>query len=93
VENSSEVAGDRALAMALFYSGVGMLIAAFFLSRSYCVLLFLFWGWAAGLHNGSIRRGAPADLDALPAMGMRWAGIAIATIPAFYLMVRVLLIT
>jgi O-antigen ligase len=92
VQNLSAVADDRLFATALFYSGVGILVTAFFLSRSYSVLLFLFWGWCAGVHNGALRRGIGIPAMELPTFGSWWAGTAIVSIPVLYVLVRILLI-
>jgi putative inorganic carbon (HCO3(-)) transporter len=88
----AEVADDRLFATALFYSGIGILVTAFFLSRSYSVLMFLFWGWCAGLNNGALRRGVGIPAVELARAGKRWAGTAVMSIPAFYVLVRLLLI-
>jgi O-antigen ligase len=90
--NAVEIADDRRFATALLYSGIGILVTAFFLSRSYSVLLFLFWGWCAGVHNGALRRGIGIPAMELPTFGSWWAGTAIVSIPVLYVLVRILLI-
>lgn len=89
---AADIVDDRRFATALLYSGIGVLVTAFFLSRSYSVLMFLFWGWCAGVYNGALSRGAGIPAIQLSASGKRWAGTALMSIPAFYLLVRVLLI-
>jgi hypothetical protein len=80
------------LGLTLFFTSVGVLVCAFFLSRSYSLLFFLYWGLCAGMYNA-----ARARLPAMAAVGTQefgktWAMAAIGSIPAFYVLVRVLLV-
>jgi O-Antigen ligase len=84
-------ARDRALAGTVFWSTLGMLFSAFFLSRSYNVLFFLLWAWSAGHAAGFAKRDpafVPVDLKSHV---WRWAMLAAASIVAFYILVWILL--
>jgi uncharacterized transporter YbjL len=84
--------GVQSLGLTLFYTSVGVLICAFFLSRSYALLFFLYWGLCTGMYNG-----ARARLPAMAAIGghefgKNWVIAALGSIPVFYILVRVLLV-
>ena len=69
-----------------------MSIAAFFLSRSYNVLFFLLWAWSAGHAVGFAKSHPsfrPVDLGS-PVW--RWPLLALASVVAFYVLVRVLIV-
>ena len=83
---------DGALGLSMFYAGIGFLVGAFFLSRSYSVMFFLFWGWTAGIYNGARLRDPSIPGVGLKDFGSRWAGVGVASIPAFYILVRILLV-
>jgi O-antigen ligase len=85
-------ARDRALAGTLFWSTFGMLIAAFFLSRSYNQLFFLLWAWSAGHGAGFAKRDPSFRSIDLRSQIWRWLMLAVASIAAFYILVRILLV-
>jgi O-antigen ligase len=91
-EDANSADADRALAAALLWSGGGMMAAAFFLSRSYSILMFLFWGCAAGHYLGARRRTPVLPSLGLESLARRWAGFAIASIAVFFVLVRALLL-
>jgi len=80
------------LGLALFYASVGLLVCAFFLSRSYTFLFFMYWGLCAGLYNGARARNTAIPAVGSQEFGRHWAIAAVASIPAFYILVRILLI-
>jgi O-antigen ligase len=80
---------DCRLAAALFWSAAATLGAAFFLSRSYSLLFFLLWGWAAGHYLGMRRRGWALREFTLDSNAMRrWVGLAIFSVAIAYLIVK-----
>jgi putative inorganic carbon (HCO3(-)) transporter len=80
------------LGLALFYTSVGMLVSAFFLSRSYTFLFFMYWGFCTGLYNGARARNPGLRAVGGQEFGRQWAIAAVASIPAFYILIRVLLV-
>jgi hypothetical protein len=69
-----------------------MLIAAFFLSRSYNLLFFLLWAWSAGHGAGFAKREPSFPFIDLRSQFWRWVMLAVASIVAFYILVRILLV-
>jgi putative inorganic carbon (hco3(-)) transporter len=80
------------LGLTLFYSSIGILVCAFFLSRSYTFLFFMYWGLCAGLYNSARRRYAAMPAVGGQEFGRKWAMVAVASIPGIYVLVRVLLV-
>lgn len=83
---------DDQLAWALLWSSFGMLVAAFFLTRSYEVLMFLIWAWSAGHYTGALRRSPGLPPVTLATSGPQWCFVALCSIAGLYIMVRVLLV-
>jgi len=83
---------DARLADALLLSTLGMLVAAFFLTRSYELLMFLMWAWSAGHYTGALRRTPDLPPVTLATSGPKWAFLALCSIAGLYIMVRVLLV-
>ncbi|HMM68809.1 MAG TPA: O-antigen polymerase, partial [Dokdonella sp.] len=84
---------ERSLAMTLLLSQAGFFTAAFFLSRSYVILLYLLAALVLGYYTG-VRRRYPA----LPRFELlrdliRWPLVAVASIIGLYLLVKILLVT
>lgn len=84
---------DKALTTALLLSLVGFFVAAFFLSRSYVILLYLLAALVVG-HYQELRRRWPA----LPAFRLGrdfwlWPAMAAVAVVFLYAMVKVLLVT
>jgi O-antigen ligase len=77
---------DGRLAAALFMSTAGALGAAFFLSRSYSLLFFLLWGWAAGHYIGMRRR--DPKLPKIEFDGARWIGFTLLSVGIAYAIVK-----
>ncbi|MEW9625415.1 O-antigen ligase family protein [Rhodanobacter geophilus] len=95
--NPAEAAADRqaraeqALSLTLFCALCGFFTAAFFLSRSYNIMLYTLAAIVAG-HYASMRK----RHDALPRFtlsvsGWRWPPIALVVVAALYVLVAVLL--
>jgi hypothetical protein len=85
--------GERSLALTLLLAQAGFLAAAFFLSRSYVILLYLLGGLVVGWYTGARTR-----WDGLPKFELsrdlvRWPVIAIASIVFLYVLVKILLVT
>ena len=84
---------ERSLALTLLLAQVGFLAAAFFLSRSYVILLYLLAGLVVGWYTGARSR-----WDGLPKFELsrdlvRWPVIAVASIVLLYVVVKILLVT
>ena len=82
---------ERALAMALMLAQLGFYFCAFFLSRSYVVLLYLLAALVLGYYTGARQRH-----PALPAFGLgadlwRWGVRSALAVVALYLVTRILL--
>lgn len=82
---------DRAIALTLLLSLTGCFVAAFFLSRSYVVILYLLTALVVA-HYGAMRR----QDDALPAFALqadvvRWPVYAAGFVVGLYLVVKVML--
>lgn len=91
-----ESASDRReqpLSLAMFYASVGFLVCAFFLSRSYTFIFFMYWGLCAGLYNGARARRPGMPAAGTREFGRKWAMSGFASIPVFYVLVRILLLT
>jgi O-antigen ligase len=82
----------QSLGLTLFYTSVGVLVCAFFLSRSYALLLFLYWGLCTGVYNGARARLPGMAAVGSPEFGKHWVIAAVASIPFFFVLVRVLLV-
>lgn len=83
---------DRAIALTLLLALSGFFIAAFFLSRSYIVVLYLLAALVVAHYTAMRSRN-----DALPAFGLhhdvlRWPAFAVAGVAGLYLTVKVLLV-
>jgi len=81
----------QALAIAMYYASIGLLVSAFFLSRSYTFLMFLYWGFCAGHYNGARARDKVMPAVDTRHFGRKWASAALLSLPVFYVLVRVLL--
>lgn len=84
---------ERSLAMTLLLAQAGYLATAFFLSRSYVILLYLLSALVLGWYTGARRRWPDLPAFALSRDLVRWPALAVASILGFYLIVKVLLAT
>lgn len=73
----------------LLASFAGVLVAAFFLSRSYNPILYLLVGLAYALYKLAGRSGHSLDLPSLRGIGPKVAALELASIVAIYILVRV----
>ena len=85
--------GERSLALTLLLAQVGFLAAAFFLSRSYVILLYLLAGLVVGWYTGARSRWEGLPKFELSRDLVRWPTIAIASIVLLYVLVKILLVT
>jgi len=79
----------RRHARVLVASFAGMLVAAFFLSRSYNPVLYLLVGLAYALYKIARRSGHSLALPSLYGIGPKVAALELASIVAIYILVRV----
>ncbi len=84
---------ERALAMTLLLAQVGYLGTAFFLSRSYVILLYLLAALVLGWYTGARRRWPDLPAFALSRDLVRWPVLAVASVIGLYIIVKILLAT
>jgi O-antigen ligase len=90
---AAEWGAERALAMTLLLSQVGFFTAAFFLSRSYVILLYVLAALVLGYYTGARQRYPALPSFELSRDLIRWPLTAMASIVGLYLLVKVLLVT
>ncbi len=93
-EPASEVdipAADKQLAGAILLASMGAMAAAFFLSRTYEILMFIMWGMSAGHYTGTVMRSQNFDCD-LRALVKFWFKLGLVSVVFFYVLVRVSLV-
>lgn len=84
---------ERRLAMTLLLSQAGFFTAAFFLSRSYVILLYLLAALVLGYYTGARQRYPELPRFELSRDLIRWPLVAVASIFGLYLLVKILLVT
>jgi len=84
--------GERAIAFTLLLSLYGLFSAAFFLSRSYTVVMYLLIAVVVGHYVGARQRWPGVPLLRLSDHWMRWLAASVASIVALYVITTVLLI-
>jgi hypothetical protein len=84
---------ERQMALALLLSLCGMFAAAFFLSRSYMVVLYLIAALVAGHYVGARRRWPELPAYRLSEGGWRWVPAGACSVFALFVLVAVLLRT
>ena len=82
---------EKAMARTLLFSLTGFFSAAFFLSRSYVILLYLLAGLVVGYYTGARTRWPTLPQFALQKDIIRWPVLSFAGIVALYIVTRVLL--
>jgi hypothetical protein len=87
-DDSFHAAILRRYALALLASLTGVLVSAFFLSRSYNVVLYLLVAITASLYASTQRSGYSMTLPSLSQLVRGVAALEIATIAGIYLLVR-----
>lgn len=91
--NTQDWVVERKLAMTLLLSLCGLFASAFFLSRSYTVVMYLVIAVVVGYYVGARRRFPELPVFSLAEGWWRWIPIAMASIFALFVMVQVLLRT
>jgi len=86
-------ATERQMALTLLLSLCGLFAAAFFLSRSYMIVMYLIAAMVAGYYVGARARWPGLPLFRLSDGGWRWVPAAMGTIAGFFVLVAVLLRT
>lgn len=86
-------ATERQMALTLFLSLCGLFASAFFLSRSYMIVMYLIAAMVAGHYVGARRRWPELPVFRLSNGGWRWVPAAMGTIACFFVLVAVLLRT
>ncbi len=84
---------ERRMALALLLSLCGLFAAAFFLSRSYMVVMYLIAAMVVGYYMSARQRFPGLRLLTLADGGWRWFPAAAGSIAGFFLLVAVLLRT
>lgn len=83
--------GERAAATTLLISMVGFFACAFFLSRSYIIILYLLLGLITGWYMGAQRRWPGLPVFNWQSDIVRWGMIALGSAVTLWLVVKVLL--
>ena len=86
-------ATERQMALTLLLSLCGLFASAFFLSRSYMIVMYLIAAMVAGHYVGARRRWPGLPFFRLSDGGWRWVPAAMGTIACFFVLVAVLLRT
>ena len=81
------------MALTLLLSLCGLFCAAFFLSRSYMIVLYLFAAMVTGYYIGARQRHPSLPDLRLSDSGWRWVPAAAGSIAALFVLVAVLLRT
>jgi hypothetical protein len=84
---------ERSLALTLLLAQAGFLAAAFFLSRSYVILLYLLAGLVVGWYTGARSRWNGLPGFELSRDLVRWPVAAVVSIVLLYVIVKILLVT
>jgi O-antigen ligase len=84
---------ERPLALTLLLSLCGMFVCAFFLSRSYMIVLYFLLAIVTGYYLGARQRVAGLPSFSMGESGMRWIPAAIGSIAGLFVLVAVLLRT
>lgn len=84
---------ERVTALALLLALVGLFTCAFFLSRSYMIVLYFFAAMATGAYIGARERFPELPELRFSRGGWRWVPISVGSIAALFVLVAVLLRT
>ncbi|MEX1827182.1 O-antigen ligase family protein [Luteibacter sp. CQ10] len=90
---AAEWAAERQMALTLLLSLCGLFAAAFFLSRSYMVVLYLIAAMVAGYYVGARRRWPELPRFRLANQGWRWVPLGAGGVAFIFVLVAVLLRT
>lgn len=83
---------ERRLAMTLLISMVGFFACAFFLSRSYVIVLYILLGLVTGWYGGAQERWAGLPVFSVQRDWFKWCVISVASAIALWLLVKVLFV-
>ena len=92
-EQSKRWQGEQAMALTLLLSLCGLFAAAFFLSRSYMIVLYLLAALVAGYYIGARQRFPGLPAFSLSNEWWRWVPATMGSIVGLYVLVAVLLRT
>ena len=84
---------ERSLATTLLLAQAGFFAAAFFLSRSYVILLYLLTALVLGWYTGARERWPALPRFELSRDLIRWPLIAVASVAGLYVIVKLLMLT
>ena len=84
---------ERSLATTLLLAQAGFFAAAFFLSRSYVILLYLLTALVLGWYTGACERWPALPRFELSRDLIRWPLIAVASVAGLYVIVKLLMLT
>jgi putative inorganic carbon (hco3(-)) transporter len=84
---------ERPMALTLLLSLCGMFVCAFFLSRSYMIVLYVVLAIVTGFYLGARERIEGLPSFSMTENGMRWIPAAIGSIAGLFLLVSILLRT
>ncbi|MBB3228581.1 O-antigen ligase [Luteibacter sp. Sphag1AF] len=90
---AAEWAKERTIALTLLLVLCGLFAAAFFLSRSYMIVLYLLAAMAVGYYIGARQRFPDLPAFELSRSGWRWVPAAMGGVAALFVLVAVLLRT
>ena len=93
VERSRLLQGERTMALTLLLSLCGLFACAFFLSRTYMIVLYLFAAVVVGYYVGARQRMPELPAFRLSQGGWRWVPVAVGSIAGLFVLVAVLLHT
>ena len=83
---------ERKMAMTLLIAMVGFFACAFFLSRSYVILLYIMLGLVTGWYGGVQERWAGLPVLSVRRDWFKWSVVAVASTLGLWLMVKVLFV-
>jgi len=84
---------ERPMALTLLLSLCGMFVCAFFLSRSYMIVLYVVLAIVTGFYVGARERIGGMPSFSMTESGMRWIPAAIGSIAGLFVLVNILLRT
>jgi O-antigen ligase len=85
-------ASEQSIARTLLFSLCGFFAAAFFLSRSYAILLYVLTALVVGYYTGVRKRYPALPEFSLQKDAVRWPMISIGVIVGLYLVIRTLVL-
>lgn len=83
---------ERKVAMTLLIAMVGFFACAFFLSRSYVILLYILLGLVTGWYGGVQERWSDLPVLSVRRDWFKWSVVALASAVGLWLVVKVLFV-